>query len=268
MKAIIAATGALTLAFSAVAGDAQPLRVCADPNNMPFSDRGGHGFENRIIELLARDLHRQVEYVWWAQRRGFVRHTLGEAACDLWPGLASGMDDTATSQPYYESTYVFVTRADRDLRGLSLDDPRLKGLSIGVQMIGADGMNTPPVHALARRGIIGNVRGFMLYGDYRQPNPPARIIDAVASGAVDVALAWGPLAGYFAATASRPLRVQPMAPSADGAGWPMHFAISMGVAAHSSVPLTRINALLQQERPRIQSILRQYHVPLVAGTTP
>jgi mxaJ protein len=255
-------------AARAAAEPALPLTVCADPNNLPFSNNAGEGFENRIVELLARDLGRPVRYVWWAQRRGFARNTLGAAACDLWPGVASGMGRMATTRPYYESTYVFVTRPERDLGGLTLDDARLHALTIGVQMIGENDASTPPGHALARRGIVGNVRGFMVFGNYDEPNPPAKIIDAVASGAVDVALAWGPLAGYFAANASPPLRITPVRPADDDPRWPMHFAISMGVGAQSNVPVAEIDALLTRERDEIRSILRDYGVPLVEAAHP
>ncbi len=150
----------LTLALGSVAtvaGAAQTQRrtlvVCADPNNLPFSNRSGQGFENKLAELLARDLRAHVEYVWWAQRRGYVRNTLNEARCDLWPGVATGVD--MDEPPRIRTTVppMYSSRAGREhLTGLSLDDPRLKRLSIGVQMIGNDATNTPPAQALALRG--------------------------------------------------------------------------------------------------------------------
>ena len=184
------------------AADAAALRVCADPNNLPFSDQAGRGFENKIVGLIASDLGSTVDYTWWAQRRGYVRHTLKADMCDVWPGVASGAEMMTSTRPYYRSSYVFVTRADRALHIASFDDPQLRNLIIGVQMVGSDAMNTPPAHALARRGIVQNVRGYMLYGDYRQPHPPSAIIDAVEDGDVDVAVVWGPMAGYFAAQGS------------------------------------------------------------------
>ena len=129
---------------------AAALVVCADPNNLPFSNRHDAGFENRVAHLLARQLQRDVRYVWWAQRRGFARHTLVDSGCDIWPGVASGMQGMASSIPYYRSTYVFVTRKAQPLEHLSLDDPRLRQLLIGVQLIGDDGTNTPPASALAQ----------------------------------------------------------------------------------------------------------------------
>lgn len=243
-------------------GRARPvLTVCADPNNMPFSNRTGDGFENRITQLIAHDLDLRIRYVWWAQRRAYVRNTLKEAMCDLWPGIAQGVDNVVTTQPYYRSTYVFVTRASAGLSGLTLDDPRLHSLSIGVQMIGNDAMNTPPAHAIASRGVIRNVRGFMVYGDYGRPNPPARIVEAVASGAVDVAMVWGPLAGYFASHSSVPLRLEPVTPALDQGIWPMTYDIAMGVRRNEPRLRQQVEHILTSRKPQIEAILREFGVP-------
>ena len=237
------------------------LTVCADPNNLPFSNRAGQGFENRLAGLIARDLGARLDYVWWAQRRGFVRSTLNEGRCDLWPGIASSVDRLATSRPYYRSTYVFVTRAGDRLDGLTLDDSRLRRLRIGVQMVGDDGSNTPPAHALSRRGIVANVRGFMLYGDYRQPDPPAAIVRAVAAGEIDVGLVWGPLAGFFAPRAPVPLRLQPVTPWLDDANWPMVYDISVGVRRGDTRLLSQVDRVLAGRHAEIEALLDLYHVP-------
>ena len=113
------------------------LRVCSDPNNLPFSNARGEGFENRIAELLARDLGTHVAYTWWAQRRGFLRNTLNAGACDVVIGYPADAEMAQTTAPYYRSSYMFVTR--RGLRIDSLDDPRLQTLRVGVQLIGDDG---------------------------------------------------------------------------------------------------------------------------------
>jgi mxaJ protein len=240
------------------------LVVCADPNNLPFSNRAGAGFENRIAELVARDLGKRVRYVWWAQRRGYARNTVNESRCDVWPGVASGVEMLATTTPYYRSTYVFVTRVDRSLQGLTLDDERLRKLTIGVQMIGDDATNTPPAHAVARRGLTQNVRGYTVFGDYDRPNPPASIVEAVARGTIDVAIVWGPLAGYFNQRANAPLRLEPVTPRLDAGQWPMSFAISMGVRKNDSVLRQQIEHILSKEKLAIESILRSYGVPLEA----
>lgn len=239
------------------------LVVCADPNNLPFSNRRGEGFENALATLIAHDLGLPLRYLWWAQRRGFARNTLTQEACDLWPGVASGVERMATTRPYYRSSYVFVSRARDRLVGLSLDDRRLRSLSIGVQMIGNDAMNTPPAHAVARRGLIDNVRGFMLYGDYAQPNPPAAIIQAVERGQIDLALAWGPMAGYFAAQSPVPLHLEPITPALDGPAGPMTYSIAVGVRRDEPALRDRIDQVLAHERNAIALLLRRFHVPLV-----
>ena len=238
------------------------LRVCSDPNNLPFSNQRGQGFENRIAELIARDLGKRVEYTWWAQRRGFVRNTLNAGTCDVVIGVPEGYGLVRTTRPYYRSTYVFVTRHDRNLHIDSLNDPALRTLRVGVHLIGDDYANSPAAYSLARRGMSTNVVGYTVYGDYAQPNPPARLIEAVAKGDVDVAVAWGPLAGYFARTSPVPLDLRPVTPSRDG---PMMyvFDIAMGVRRRDSTERALMDREIARLQPRIDSILTSYGVPLL-----
>jgi mxaJ protein len=245
------------------AESARELKVCADPNNLPFSNQQQQGFENRIAELVARDLGAKLSYVWWAQRRGFVRNTINQNQCDLLIGVPASFERTRPTIPYYRSTYVFVTRRDRHLRIASFDDPQLRKLRVGVQLIGDDGINTPPAHALSNRGIIKNVKGYSVYSDYRQPNPPARIIDAVANGDVDVAVAWGPLAGYFAQRESVPLDVRAVSPQIDLPFLPFVFDISMGVRRGNDALREQLNAFIERRRGDIDRILADYAVPRV-----
>jgi mxaJ protein len=239
------------------------LRVAADPNNLPFSNRQGEGFENKIAELVARELGATLEYTWWAQRRGFIRNTLKAGECDLVLGAPAGFELALTTRPYYRSTYVFVYRKDRGLDVRSFDDPALRTLKIGVQMVGDDAANTPPAHALARRGIVDNVRGYTLYGDYSQANPPARIVDAVAAGEVDVAVVWGPLAGYFAPRQSAPLEIVPVSPQVDLPMLPFVFDISLGVRREDKAFRDELDVVLGRLRPEIDRILDEYGVPRV-----
>lgn len=265
-----ASLGAAAAATAIGAVAAEPRRefvVCADPNNLPFSSRARPGFENRISQLVAKDLGVRLRYVWWAQRRGYVRSTLTESNCDLWPGVAAGLERVLPTRPYYRSTYVFVSRVNSRMDGLTLDDPRLKSALVGVQMIGNDAMNTPPAHALARRGIVQNIRGFTVYGDYQRPNPPARIVDAVAQGEIDVGLVWGPLAGYFASRSKTPLRIQRVTPEVDGGVWPMTYDISMGVSRTEPQLRAQVDVILQKERHAVDRILDEYHVPRLPATT-
>jgi len=246
------------------------LRVCADPNNLPFSDSTGAGFENRLAMLVADEMKARVEYTWWAQRRGFIRNTLNAHQCDVVMGVPTSFELTAVTRPYYRSSYVFVSRRDRELRVRSLDDSALRRLTVGVQLVGDDYANAPPAHALANRGIVTNVRGYNVQGDYRQPSPPARIIDAVASGEVDIAVAWGPLAGYFATREAVPLDLVPVSPQIDLPFLPFVFDISMGVRRADSTLRDTLNAILVRRRASIDSLLDSYGVPLLnaKGATP
>ena len=263
MKMLIALAAAACLLGSCDLIPQRTLTACADPNNLPFSNKAGEGFENKLAEMIAADLHAKLNYVWWAQRRGYVRNTLNEKKCDFWPGVASNVEMLATTRPYYRSSYMFVSRSDHKLARLTLDDPRLKRLKIGVELVGDDASNTPPAHALAQRGIIGNVRGFMLYGDYSKPNPPAEIVRAVERGDIDVALVWGPLAGYFAAQSGVPLRLEPVTPWMADMQWPMQFDISVGVQKDDQKLLKAIDGTLARRSGEIRKLLRDYHVPLV-----
>lgn len=254
---------AALLFTAAVPAQARTLTVCADPNNLPFSNQAEQGFENRIVRIIAADLHADVRYVWWAQRRGNVRETLNAGKCDLIPGVASSLDMLATTRPYYRSAYVVVTR-DPALKGLSsLDDPRLAKLRLGVQLIGDDGSNTPPAHALTRRGYIANIHGYPVYGDYDSPTPQAGIVQAVAQGEVDAAFVWGPTAAYFVRRSQVPLSMAVISPLADGPALPMAFDISMGVRRDNVALRRELDAALDRRRPEIEAVLRDYGVPLL-----
>jgi mxaJ protein len=247
------------------------LRVCADPNNLPFSNQRQEGFENRLATVLAADLGARLEYTWWPQRRGFVRSTLDARLCDVVMGVPHRYDRTLTTQPYYRSTYVFVARRDRHLELHSLDDERLRGLRIGVQLVGGDFANSPPAHVLSARGLTRNIVGYSVTGDYAQPNPPARIVDAVARGDVDTALVWGPLAGYFAKRSTIPLELDTVAPDRSPA-LPFAFDISMAVRTGDAERLRVLEDFIERRRRDIDAILLDYGVPRVknpqTGTTP
>ena len=249
---------ALILALaSAPAFAAGELRVCADPNNMPFSNARGEGFEDKLVERIAADWGKTVVYTWWAQRRGNVRNTLRTGQCDVIPGIGSTVEMVAATRPYYRAGYMFVTRADRGLDFNSFDDPRLRDLKIGVQLVGDDGANTPPAHALAKRGIVENVRGYTIYGDYAQPDPQAPIVRAVASGEVDVALVWGPVAQWYAKSSPVPLKLTP-APWMDGPMLPMQFDVSMGVRREDEQLRADLNAWLAAHKAEVEAILAGY----------
>jgi quinoprotein dehydrogenase-associated probable ABC transporter substrate-binding protein len=241
------------------------LYVSADPNNLPFTNDRLEGFENRIAAIVAEELGAELEYAWRAQRRGFFRHALKEGECDVVLGVPAGFDMATTTKPYYRSGYCFVSRKDRGLNVSSFDDEKLKTLKIGVQMVGDDGHNTPPAHALAARDLIDNVVGFTVYGDYAEPNPPARVVDAVAKGEVDVAVVWGPTAGYFAKKAAVPLVLTPVVPATDAvSGLPFTFGIALGVRRGNTEFRDTLDAILVKRKADIDRILDEYGVPRVA----
>ncbi len=237
------------------------LRVCADPNNLPFSNQRGEGFENRLAELFARELNAKVTYTWHAQRRGFFRETLRSGRCDVVMGVPSSFELALPTRPYYRSTYVFVYRKDAGYEIRSFDDPILRELRIGVHLIGDDYTNTPPAHALGNRGIINNVRGYMIYGDYREEAPPARILDALVRGEIDVAVVWGPLAGYFAPRQPVALEVVPVSPQIDLPFLPFVYDISLGVERADTALKEELEEILERRQAEIQAILEEYGVP-------
>jgi mxaJ protein len=250
-----------------------PLRVCADPNNLPFSNDRRQGFENRIAELMARDMKTTVQFSWRPQLRGFVRKGLKAGACDVYMGVPVGFGPLLTTKPYYRSTYVIVYRTGSRVHVRSLDDSALRSLKVGVHMIGDDYQNTPPAQALAARGIIDNVRGYPIVGDYSKPDPQAEILRALARGEIDVAIVWGPFAGYFAKHLSTSLTIVPVTPAHDPSGQTFAFAIAMGVARGDTALARTLDTLLARERPAIHRILSAYGVPLDAappssGSTP
>jgi mxaJ protein len=256
----IVCSGVLVLAARAEAP--RVLRVAADPNNLPFSNDRGEGFENRLAELVARDLGARVEYIWWPQRRGFFRETLGAGRADVVMGVPAGFDRVLTTRPYYQSTYVFVQKfTDRPVH--SFDDARLAKMKIGVQLAGDDGANPPPAKALTDRGLIENIRGYTLYGNYGEPAPPSAIIRAVETGEIDTAVAWGPMAGYFAARQREPLVIEPV-DECHCPGLPMIFAIAVGVRRGETALQQEIDAILERRRAEIAMLLAEFNVPVVA----
>lgn len=239
------------------------LRVCSDPNNMPFSNAKQEGFENRIAELVARELHRKLEYFWAPQRRGFVRNTLKAGHCDVMMGVPARYELARPTRPYYRSSYVFLTRRDRRLDVRTLDDPRLRRFHIGIQIVGNDYENPPAAQALATRHLTANVRGYTVYGDYSKADPQRTVVDAVARGDVDLAIVWGPLAGYFAAREPVAIDLRPVSPERDGPALPFVFDISMAVRRDDAALHDALDAVIARRGPEIRRILRAFHVPLL-----
>lgn len=244
------------------------LRVCSDPNNLPYSNRDQQGFENKIAELIARDLHTDVSYFWYPQREKFFRNTLNSGACDVVMGVPSGFDEADATRPYYRSSYVFVARKDRDLRIDSFDDPRLKTLLIGVHVLGEQDDSLPPVHALTSRGIVRNLVGYSIFGNLAEANPAADLIKAVTNKDVDVAVVWGPLAGYFTRKSGSVLEITPVDGDPMHPELPLAFDIGIGVREGDTQLKQTLDGELVKRHDDIQRILASYGIPQIALAKP
>jgi quinoprotein dehydrogenase-associated probable ABC transporter substrate-binding protein len=252
----------LGLVCVACAAQCRELRVCADPDNLPLSHEDGSGFENRIARLVAGEMGAELRYEWLPLRRGFVRKTMGAGLCNVFIGVPKAFERVMTTRPYYRSGYVFVSGAKA--RGVeSFDDPRLRSLRLGVQLVGNDLAATPPGHALAMNGHVDNVRGFTIYGN----GPVAqRMIAALTLGELDAALIWGPQAGHFATRSTTPLELRLARPPAGLADLPFEFDIAMGVRRGDTALCDELDAIIARRRSEIDAILAAYSVPRTDGS--
>jgi quinoprotein dehydrogenase-associated probable ABC transporter substrate-binding protein len=238
----------------------QAFRVCADPDDLPFSNDRLEGFENRIAQIIADDLHLPVKYEWYPQRKAFIRETLNAGKCDVVMGVPADWGPVLATKPYYASSYVFVYRETGDSTLSSFDDPALRRLKIGLHAIGDDGVNLPPAHALAQRGLAANVVGFSLFPSDGESS--GKIIDAVASGQIGVAIVWGPFGGYFAKRENVPLRVTPVLAASDPSVR-FTYEISIGVRRADTAWREQLDEVLQRRRKEILEVLGEFAVPLV-----
>ncbi|MGQ4878124.1 quinoprotein dehydrogenase-associated putative ABC transporter substrate-binding protein [Billgrantia sp. LNSP4103-1] len=253
--ALAMALGAAALAFAnppeREARDA--LRVCADGNNLPFSNRDGEGFENRIAELMAEDLGVPLTYVWAPQVMGFVRNTLELRVCDVMIGAVAGYEFVQNTNAYYRSVYSLVVPADSDLDATRLSDPAFSGRRIGAVA------ETPPIAPLRRTGA--SIQGYPLMVDTRVRAPVRDAIEDVAAGNTEGAVLWGPLAGYYAARQDPPLKVLPLVD--DDTGAQLDYRITMGVRHGESHWKDWINDFIDRRQEDIDAILTEYGVPLL-----
>jgi quinoprotein dehydrogenase-associated probable ABC transporter substrate-binding protein len=235
------------------------IRVCADPDNMPLSNQKGEGYEQKIAELVAKEWNAKIEYAWWPVRRGFFSRALNGRYCDIAIQAPVAFDMAGVTKPYFRSGYVFVTRKNSGLDIKSLADPRLKKLKIGVNLLNSDAENTPPAMALSRYGVVGNLVGYSTF--YTETERPEDIINDVARKKTDIAIVWGPLAGYFAKTSPVPLSVIPLAERDSLSDYPFRFNIGMGVRRRDRALRDSLQTVLERKAPEIQAILKQYGVP-------
>lgn len=276
-KTTCVAVAALLANASATAGEAalaqapqgdvsrKALIVCADPSNLPYSNKAREGFENRIADVLAADLKIDVDYFWFSGHRSFMRRTLLDRVCDVVISAPQGLPGVVTTRPFFTSSYTAVMRAGDARRFTSFDDPWLKEAKIGLQLVGNEGATTPPALALARRGANEHITGFAMWADDSDPTPQGRIVDAVANGEIDIAFVWGPFAGFFAKKHGAALRLDPI--TSDPGRPEVSFVFPMAVAVRKAETAfrDRLQEALDRHAPEIAAILSEAGVPLVAA---
>ena len=267
MKRCAAAMLALAALGAQAANDVErpALRVCADPDNLPYSHAQRSGFENRIAQLIADDFGLPLEYAWLPDLRGFVRKTMGAGLCDLIIGVPVGFERTMNTRPYYRSSYMLVERGADSAPPRDFADERLRRWRIGVQLVGDDLATTPPGHALAQAGATDNVIGFPIAGE--QP-AAARIVQAMARGELDAAFVWGPQAGWYARQSALPMQLHYVPPPATLKEQPFSFAIAMGVRRGDRALRDRVDDFIARRQPDIDRILAEYGVPRVPQEAP
>jgi quinoprotein dehydrogenase-associated probable ABC transporter substrate-binding protein len=235
--------------------DRSELKVCADPNNLPYSDEKKEGFENKIAELMGGELGLKVDYAWFPQVIGFVRNTLRARLCDLVMGTVAGDEIMQTTNPYYFTTYVMFYRSDKALAIEGAQDARLTGLRLGVVA------GTPPADLLVRHELMSHTKPYALTVDTRAESPTHQMVQDVIDGTIDVGFLWGPIAGYYRKHDNLPLTLVPLKDEPGAAR--MEYHIAMGVRANEPEWRRRINAAILKRQRDMTAILRDYGVPLL-----
>lgn len=232
------------------------LRVCEDPANMPFSNRAGEGFENKIAELVAADVKLPLRYFWAPSGPGFVRNTLQSDLCDLVIGYAAGAEIVQHTNPYYRSTYVIVTRRDSPLAGVKqLSDPALKGHRVGVFA------GTPPVDEFNAKGLVDNAKFYDLIVDHRFESPLAVVISDLENKTIDAAVVWGPLIGLSVKKSDGALVMTPLLK--EGGEPDYSFRMTFGIRHNEPDWKHKLEAILRARQADINAILSDYNVPLL-----
>jgi quinoprotein dehydrogenase-associated probable ABC transporter substrate-binding protein len=236
--------------------DPKTLRVCDDPHNMPFSTQSGEGFENKLAELLAQKLGKALAYEWYPQAPGFIRNTLLARRCDLVIGYPLGDDLIQPTNPYYRSAYALVFKPGKGLDGIeALEDPRLKDKHVGIVA------GTPPANNMAAAGLMANAKPYPLVIDTRVDSSTQAMIHDLEAGVIDVAVLWGPIAGYYAKQESPPLSISLL--TNEKVGPSMTYRIVMGVRRSDQEWKRQLNSLIAENQKEIDHLLLSYGVPLL-----
>jgi quinoprotein dehydrogenase-associated probable ABC transporter substrate-binding protein len=236
--------------------DPKVLRVCADPNNMPFSTDKGEGFENKLAVLLADKLGKGLSYSWYPQATGFVRNTLAAHKCDVIMGIPQGDDLVQVTNPYYRTAYALVFKQGHGLEDVdTLGDPRLKGKRIGIVA------GTPPGNNMVANGLMANAKPYPLVVDTRVDSSAAAMMHDLVAGDIDAGVLWGPMAGYYAPQSTPAVTVVPLVK--ETAGPRLAYRIAMGVRYADQEWKRQLNRTIQDNQPAIDRLLLSFGVPLL-----
>lgn len=240
--------------------DDTEFKVCADPDNLPYSNTKLEGFEDKIAQVLADDLGKKLSFAYAYNRQGFYRNTINAMRCDVIISTTSDNDALRTSKPYYRAGHVFVWRKDSNYNITNWDSPDLKKGYIGI----VD--HSPATIPMNDHGLIGNARPYRIQRDLNLP--PSHMIDDLVKGDIDIAVMWGPIGGYYAKQAKIPLVVMPIPEySTTNVKGKEYWNISIGVRKKDKERIEMINASLERSKDKINKILDEYgipHVPVVA----
>ena len=261
---------AICLFFSSPSFAASPegkaFRVCADPNNLPFSNNKREGFENKIAELFAKELGLPVEYTWYPQRFGFLRNTLrarlegGGYRCDIVMGVPSNYGQTATTKPYYRSAWMMMYVKGKGLDNVKapqdiLKEPNLRSLKFG--LFGG----SPAADWVLKYNLMEQMVPYRLQTGDIEDYTGKVIIEDLLPGNIDVLFIWGPIAGYFAK--QHPELALVAMQSENEKDVAFDFPISVGVRQPDKEWKEEINKLIERNQDKIDAILTEYGVPLV-----
>jgi quinoprotein dehydrogenase-associated probable ABC transporter substrate-binding protein len=256
------AAALLTLAASSAVAQSSPdmvshtdLRVCADPSDLPFSNDKGEGFENKIAELLGRELGEKVEYTYFPDSQGFIRATLGRNKCDVIIGTVAGSGDVATTDAYYHTAYMMATRSADNYATDKVSDWHIAGKRFGLIA------STPPTDLIVQHNLMDQAAIYQLMVDTRINQPSHDMIKDLVAGKVDVGLLWGPIVGYYTKHDHLPLKLVFLNPEDSKVRLDYH--IAMGVRGSDVEFRRRLNKVIAKDQPQITKILQDYGVPLL-----
>lgn len=234
------------------------FRVCATPGNLPYSNEKGEGFENKIAEIFADELGRPVEYTWFPQGLGLIRMTLAARRCDVVMGTVQADEYTLNTNHYYRTTYAILVKKGSGLEDVnSIYDERLKGKTVGVQA------GAPAADHVARAGLMPNARSYRFMVDTRHESPPQEMVNDLVKGEIDVAVLWGPYAGWYAKQAGDEVIVNPIVEQRRPGTERVDYRITLGVRAGEVVWKHEINDVITKRQGDIDRVLLDFGVPII-----